>query len=215
MNDDWRLRITLEDEDAANALTQRLKDHTTPENRERTIHDRILVSSDGSDVFCYAGTREQAEATERAVEQLAADEHWRPSFELAHWHPTAERWEDADVPLPATDAERAEELRQRRSQEKVDAGRQGYPDLEVKIQCRHRGEAGELAERLRGEGLPVVHRWSSVLVGALDEASAAELAERLRHEAPAGSTITVEGNLRALYEGRPWSPFSIFGGMGG
>ncbi len=36
---------------------------------------------------------------------------------------------------------------------------------------RHRHTAGELADRLREEGIPIVHRWSYVLVGALDEDS--------------------------------------------
>ena len=73
------------------------------------------------------------------------------------------------------------------------------------------GEAGELAERLRDEGIPVVHRWSAVLVGATDEASANQLAERLRSEAPSGCEVTVEGNLRAIYEDRPWYRFAVLG----
>lgn len=215
MNDDWRLRITLEDNETADALTSRLRDHVTPADASRTMHDRIVVSSDGPEVFCYTGTREQAEATQRAVAQLAGDEGWAARYELMHWHPTAEQWEDADLPLPETDAQRADELRQRIAQERADSERQGYPDFEVRVQCRSRGEAAELAERLRGEGIPVVHRWSAVLVGASDEASAQELADRLRGEAPAGSRVTVEGNLRAIYEEKPWSPFSVLGGMGG
>ncbi|HEX8976479.1 MAG TPA: hypothetical protein VF781_08205 [Solirubrobacteraceae bacterium] len=215
MNDDWRLRITLEDNETADALTSRLRDHVAPADASRTMHDRIVVSSDGPEVFCYTGTREQAEATQRAVAQLAGDEGWAARYELMHWHPTAEQWEDADLPLPETDAQRADELRQRIAQERADSERQGYPDFEVRVQCRSRGEAAELAERLRGEGIPVVHRWSAVLVGASDEASAQELADRLRGEAPAGSRVTVEGNLRAIYEEKPWSPFSVLGGMGG
>jgi hypothetical protein len=216
MNDDWRLRITLEDDDTAEALTARLKDHTTHDDHTPVLHDRIVISSDGPEVFCYAGSREQAEATQCAVEQLAQDARWAaPQYELMHWHPTAERWEDAERPLPETDAERTEELRQRIAQERIDAERQGYPDFEVRVQCPSRGAAIELAERLRDEGMPVVHRWSAVLIGAADEATAAQLAERLRAEAPAGSQVTVEGNMRAIYEERPWRPYSVLGGMGG
>ena len=72
-----------------------------------------------------------------------------------------------------------------------------------------------MADRLRDEGMPVVQRWRAVLVGAADEDSAAQLAERLKGEAPAGSEVTAEGSLRAVYEERPWRPFAIFGGMGG
>jgi hypothetical protein len=215
MNDDWRLRIELADSGQAGALTEQLKAHTLEEDHTPSMHDRIVVSQDGSEVFCYAGSREQAEATRAAVQKLVAGHGWSADYELTHWHPTAEEWEDPDVPLPQTDAERAEELSRRVAQERADSEAQGYPEFEVRVQCASRGEAGELAERLREEGIPVVHRWSAVLVGALDEASANQLAERLRGLAPAGSVVSVEGNLRAIYDERPWRSFSVLGGLGG
>ncbi len=215
MNDDWRLRIELADGGQAGQLTEELKAHTLPDDRTRSIHDRIVVSHDGAEVFCYAGTREQAQATRTAIEQLVAERGWPAAYELKHWHPTAEEWEDPDLPLPATDAERAEEVQRRVAQERVDSEQQGYPEFEVRVQCASRGEAGELAERLRDAGIPVVHRWSAVLLGAADEASANQLAERVRGLAPSGSAVSVEGNLRAIYDERPWRPFSVLGGLGG
>jgi hypothetical protein len=42
------------------------------------------------------------------------------------------------------------------------------------------------------------------------------LAERLRGEAPPGSTVKVEGTWKAVQEETPYqSPYAIFGGMGG
>lgn len=215
MNDDWRLRIELADREQAGQLTERLKGHTAAEERTRSIHDRIVVSQDGVEVFCYAGTREQAQATQRAIEQLVTDHAWNATYELRHWHPTAEQWEDADVPLPSTDAERAQERQRRVAQERADSESQGYPEFEVRVQCSSRAEAVELAERLRETGISVVQRWSAVLLGASDEASAEQLAEGLRGQAPPSSTVSVEGNLRAIYDERPWRPFSVLGGMGG
>ena len=175
----------------------------------------MIVSADEGEVFCYAGTREQAEAAAAIVDQLATEHGWHAEVTLSHWHPTAERWEDPDVPLPDTDATRAAEHAERVAQERADSAAQGYPDWEVRIECTSRGEAGELADRLRDQGLTVVHRWSAVLAGATDEDSANALAEQLRARAPAGATVTVEGNLRAVYEDRPWRPFSILGGLAG
>ena len=215
MNDDWRLRITLGDPGDARALTEELRALGLQEDLRRTLHDRVIVSTDASEVFCYAGTREQAEAAAQTVTRLAAEHSWSPAIELRHWHPTAETWEEADAPLPDSDATRAAEHAERIAAERAESTEQGYPEFEVRIQCHSRGEAGELAERLRDEGIPVVHRWSAVLVGATDEDSAQRLAQRLCTEAPGGATVTVEGNLRAVYDDRPWRPFSIFGGMGG
>ncbi|MDQ6836257.1 MAG: hypothetical protein M3016_08735 [Actinomycetota bacterium] len=215
MNDDWRLRINTGDRARAGELSEELKAHALEDDGARSIHDRVIVSVDDTEVFCYAGTLEQAQETQAAIERLVANHGWSLDFELDHWHPTAERWEDSDVPLPETDAELAEEMRERIAQERADSQRQGYPEFEVRVQCATRGEAAELAEHLRGEGVDVVHRWSAVLIGAADEASAEQLAQRLRGEAPSGSAITVEGNLRAIYDERPWRPFSVFGGLAG
>ncbi len=215
MDDDWRLRITLTDSGSAGTLTEELRTHTLQEDLRRTMHDRVIVSSDASEVFCYAGTREQAETTAQTVTRLADEHGWNPEIELRHWHPTAERWEQADVPLPGDDAARAAERAERIAQERDESAQQGYPEFEVRVQCASRGQAGELATRLRDEGIPVVQRFSAVLVGATDEDSAEQLAERLRGEAPSGAQVTVEGNLRAVYEDGPWRPFSILGGMGG
>ncbi len=215
MDDDWRLRIRLTDSREAGELTEELRAHTLQEDLRRTMHDRVIVSTDAADVFCYAGDREQAEAAAQTVTRLAGQRSWEPRFELRHWHPTAERWEEADVPLPADDAARAAERAERIAAERDESAQQGYPEFEVRVQCGSRGQAGELATRLRDRGIPVVQRFSAVLVGAADEDSAEQLARRLRGEAPGGAQVTVEGNLRAVYDDGPWRPFSILGGMGG
>ncbi|MGI9183602.1 MAG: hypothetical protein ACR2GZ_01335 [Solirubrobacteraceae bacterium] len=215
MNDDWRVRIDLGDGHRARELTDELRAQTLQEDSKRSLHDRVIVSADEGEVFCYTDTHEQAERASTMIEALAAHHSWAAPVELRHWHPTAERWEEPDVPLPADDAARAAERHQRIEQERVDSADQGYPELEVRVQCASHGDANALAERLRDEGIPVVSRWRAVLVGALDEDSAAQLAKRLEAEAPAGSEVTVEGNLRVVYEDGPWRPFAILGGLGG
>jgi hypothetical protein len=209
MNDDWRLRIGLHDRTIANELTEIERDPG------QTLEDRIVVSVDANEVFCYAGTRAQIDRARSLIEQLQADRGWELAFELSHWHPTAEQWEAPDTPLPQTDAELADERRERIAQERRDSADQGYPEFDVRVQCSSHGGASQLGDRLRHEGIAHVQRWTYLVVGASDEESAEALAQRLRSEAPAGSVVTVEGNLRAVYEGRPWRPFSVLGGLAG
>jgi hypothetical protein len=215
MNDDWRLRVILREQGFAHRLSELLTSEELEHDLESSFHDRVVVSIDGPELFCYTGTRGQAEAVERLIRELAAKHHWDLEVELGHWHPTAEEWQDPDAPLPADPARTDAERERRVAQERIDSADQGYPEFEVRIQCRSRQEAGELSHRLDGEGMPNLHRWSYVLVGAADEDSAQALAERLRGEIPAGSTVTVERNQRAVYEDRPWSPFALLGGLAG
>jgi hypothetical protein len=99
----------------------------------------------------------------------------------------------------------------------------GYPEWEVRVQCGSHRDATELAEKLVHEGVPNLRRWKYLLVGALDEDSADELADRIRQEAPAGSTTTVEGTAQTILEaattaaGRnPYrNPFAVLQGSAG
>jgi hypothetical protein len=215
MNDDWRLRIDLHEHAFAHQLSEALGAVEIEHQLERSFHDRVVVSVDGSEVFCYAGTRAQAEAADQLIRQLIADHGWKAEIELAHWHPVAEQWEPPDEPLPDSETDAARERAERIAAERADSAEQGYPEFEVRIQCGSRGQAGELSDRLEQEGIPNVHRWSYVLVGATDEQSAQQLAERLRNEVPAGTEITVELNQLAIWENRPGNPFAVLGGLAG
>lgn len=215
MNDDWRLRIELDEHGWAHELSERLTDRELEHDLENAFHERVVVSVEGAVVFCYAGTRDQAERAGQLVRQLADQHGWKLEVKLSHWHPTAEEWEDPDAPLPTDSVAVEEEREERVAQEREESAEQGYPEFEVRVECTSRHDAGALAHQLDGEGIPSVHRHSFVLVGATDEDSAAALAQRLRGEAPPGATVTVERNQRAIYDNRVWNPFSLLGGLGG
>ena len=215
MNDDWRLRIDLHEHSFAHQLSEALDAVEIEHQLERSFHDRVVVSVDGSEVFCYAGTRAQAEAAAQLIRQLIADHGWEADIELAHWHPVAEQWAPPDEPLPDSETDAARERAERIAAERAESAEQGYPEFEVRIQCGSRAQAGELSDKLEQEGIPNVHRWSYVLVGATDEQSAQQLAERLRIEVPAGTQITVELNQLAIWENRPGNPFAVLGGLAG
>lgn len=214
MSDDWRLRITFEEEGTANRLIERFDAGEIEHRLERSFHDRVIVSRDGAEVFCYAGTREQVQSAEKLVQSLAAEHGWRLESELRRWHPSAEAWEDPEKPLPQGDAQLAAEHAELIARERAEP----YPEYEVRIECSSREAASELSERLQAEGLPNVHRSHYVLVGAADEDSAAALAERVSREAPSGSKVTTEGTVAAVesvLSSAGGNPFAVFGGMGG
>lgn len=216
MNDDWRLRIEMRDSGQARELTRALEAHERESSDSGSIHDRVVVSHDDAEVFCYAGTREQSDEVRHTVEQVATEHGWQPQFELMRWHPTADKWADPDQPLPESDAEVAAERQERIVSEDADSAAEGYPEYEVRVQCGSRHEASELVRKLEAEGIPAMHRSSAVLIGANDEDGANQLADRIRAETPPGTEITVGANPRVIYEDRPfWRQFAFFGGLGG
>ena len=112
-------------------------------------------------------------------------------------------------PTPLTEQEHAELI----AQERVESATL-VSEFEVRVTCSSHHDTVELSHRLRAEGIPYVRRWRYLLIGATDEESAAALAERLSAEAPAGSTVTVEGSLAAVNAETPTNPFAVFGGLG-
>jgi hypothetical protein len=56
-----------------------------------------------------------------------------------------------------------------------------------------------------------VRRWKYILLGAVNEDAANELAERMRREAPSEAEIRVEGTFVAAQAEAPYKQFAIFG----
>ncbi len=219
MSDDWRLRVDLNDERSARELIDRLENFDREHDLSTSFADRVAVSRDGSEVFCYADTRDQIDAAAKAIRSLADEHDWQLTTELRRWHPTAEEWEDPDAALPDSQAAVAAEHGELIESEREESKKQGFPEYEVRVQCPSQRDAEQLADRLRGEGVPSAQRWQFVVLGATDEDAANALAERVRAEAPAGSTVTAQGSEQEAVEeapyATPFSPFAVFGGLGG
>jgi hypothetical protein len=212
--DDWRVHARLHGPAGfAHALKERLRAADLQHELETRFEDKVAVSVDGTDLFAYTGTREQARAVAKLIGELATDD--RPQIELARWHPTAQEWESPDKPLPQSDAEQLAERAERVARERAESATQGYPDYEVRVECESREQAEELASSLAAAGLRSVRRHTYVLLGANDEDSAASLAAQVRGLAPAGATVTVQATGKAIADDLPPNPFAIFGGLGG
>lgn len=215
MNDEWRLQVDPRDPSHAQALTGQLEARELEHDLSNAFHDRVIVSRDGTRVFLYAGSREQAESARELLLTLAQQHGWELDLELKRWHPEAEDWENPDKALPGDGSAKNAEHDTLIAAERKQAEERGYPEFEVRIDLPSRHDALRLAERLRGEGLLPVHRWKYVLVGATDEDNAKALAEQIKSEAPAGGKVSVEGTWKAAYDERPPNPFAFIGGLGG
>ncbi len=215
MSDDWRLRLELADTSSAIELTRYLGSGGVEHELDDAFSDRVIVSVDDTKLLAYAGSREQLEHAAQTIHALCTEHGWRIEQEhLERWHAVAEAWEDPDKPLPGGEDEIEAEREQQVASEHADEATEGYPEWEVRVECHSHHDTNALAEKLEAEGVPSVRRWRYLLLGALDEDSARELADRIKAELPSGCTVTVEGTLQAVASGRPPNPFAVLGGLG-
>lgn len=215
MADDWRVTLELGDDDAADALVHGLAQFELPDDRRARLGDRVAVSSDGGTVFLYADTEDVAREANALARERLRELGVTAECALARWHPVEERWEDASVPLPRTEEEWEAEHDRLQAREATESREEGTAEWEVRVELPDHHATRKLAERLEGEGIPVVRRWHYLLVGAVNEDQAHALAERIEREAPAARTVRVEASGEAAWELMPQNPFALFGGFGG
>ena len=193
-NDDWRIRIEVEEEEHATGLLNRLGGDLDKEARELAQElesRRLAVSRDSETIFVYAATRAEADSAHAVIEaQLRAHGIEAKTSQVEHWIDEEDRWDDE----PPGETWEEEELER------------GFAPWEVRVECASRQEADELSKQLEAEGYKPERRFSYLIVGTASREDADELATRLHGEVEAGGEIVLEAE--------PSNPFAIFGGLG-
>ena len=170
------------------------------------LGDRVIVSRDGRSVFLYADTEERAREVERMV--LARLGHPAAgNVELVAL--ASGRAELGGLVRPASRRPRPSGRSSTiasRSARRPSRAASGHGEWEVRVELDSHAETVELADRLEAEGIPVVRRYTFLLVGAENEDQAHELAARLEREAPKGARIEVEPGGQMVWEVAPAEP---------
>jgi hypothetical protein len=188
-DDDWRIEVDLDDEQHGYSLSERLRAGDLDDQARERLGDRVVVSRDGSRLFLYAATEEQAREAERVTRELLQQDDLSGEVTTTRWHPVEQEWKDPAIPLPASAEEVEQELERRESAEEQDAERSGTWDSHVRVELPHRRDAVELARTLESDGLRVHRRWRYVTVDLATEEAAHELADRLAGTVDAEITV--------------------------
>jgi hypothetical protein len=191
MADDWRIHITVEEQEG---LLDRLGDVLGGEARELAEElekRRLAVSRDGDELFVYASSPgEAARAGEIIGAVLREQGIEAKTSKVEHWLDAEDRWDDE----PPGETWEEEELER------------GFAPWEVRVALPSHREARELAEKLEGEGYGVERRWKYLIVGTASKEDAERLAARVHGEVEPGGDL--------IWETVPGNPFAVFGGMG-
>jgi hypothetical protein len=198
-DDDWRIRIEVEEEEHAAGFLERLTGDLDQEARELAKDlesQRLAVSRDDDTIYVYAATRAAAEQAHKVVEaQLRAHGIEAQTSKVEHWLDEEDRWDD-DPPGETWEEEELD---------------RGFAPWEVRVECPSRDEADTLAKKLEAEGYQPERRSQYLIVGTASREDADALATRLHGQVEAGGEIVAEA-----WEARPGNRwFSVFGGMGG
>jgi hypothetical protein len=192
MSDEWRVEVQLEDEGHGLTLGDRLRSLDLDDEARKRLGERVVVTRDGPRLFLYAGNEAGAREAENVARDLAGEEGLEATTRITRWHPDAEDWKDAAVPMPKTEAEREAERLEHEAAEEREAAETGRAEWELRVDLQSLHDTRELAARLSDEGIDVHRRWKHLLIPAPSEERATELADRIRGEAPQGTEIHVE-----------------------
>lgn len=183
-DEDWRVEVELNDEQHGYSLSERMRALDLDDEARARLGRRVIVTRDGSKLFLYTTTEDEADEAARVVRELSTAEGLTAEIRTMRWHPVEAAWKDSSVPLPHTESEEALERQRReeREQREVEAG--ADYDWHVLARARDRAEAAALERRLLEDELPVTRRWRFLTIGALTEEQADEIASAIRRDLP-------------------------------
>jgi hypothetical protein len=186
-SDDWRVSFSVSGPGQPSYPLRQAADDV-----RRQVGHGIAVSAGDTQIFLYADTETAAQDAERVCRDVLARHGIAAESALHRWHPLEEQWEDPDVAMPQTKAERQAEHQRLADAETAETIAAGKAQWEVRVDLGSHHQAVTLARKLESEGRAVVRRWKFLIVGARNEDEARELAGQIRPEAPSGATVTVE-----------------------
>ncbi len=192
-NDDWRIKIEVEEEHAP-GFFDRLTGDIGAEARELANElkaQRLAVSRDDSIIYVYAATHAAAEQALAVVEAVLREHGIEAqTSRIEHWLDEEDRWDD-DPPGDTWEEEALD---------------RGFAPWEVRAECASPQAARDLADQLEAEGYNPERRSQYLIIGAASREDADALAQRVHGEVEPGGEL--------VYEVEPSNPFAIFGGMG-
>ena len=188
-HDDWRVTISFPGKVQAERARILFSGHQVGEETRRRLGRTIAVGAGGTEVFLYAGTEVAAREAERIARDVLAQHHLQAGFAIHRWHPAEQRWEDPDLAMPRTEAERQMEHQRLLDDETAESLAAGVAQWQARAEFPSLHEAVAMASKLRTEGRVVVRRWNFLVIQASNEQQAQQIADRIRREAPAGTTV--------------------------
>ena len=192
--DEWRVEVRLESEGQGESLGEKLHSLDLDDEARKLLGGSVIVTRDGSHMFLYAWHRQSAEEAEKTVRNLMEHEGLSGEVQLMRWHPGADEWRPASEPMPESVAEEDAELEDHEERARPEFEQTGHYDWEAIVELPSLKQARGFGKDLHDRGLPVRRRFHYLIVGAVTEEDARELASELDEISPEGSAVGFRAN---------------------
>jgi hypothetical protein len=168
-SDDWRVTISVSGQAPAGQAQQSSSLRQVEEDVRGQVGRSVAVGAGDAQIFLYAGTETAARDAERIALDVL-DQHGIAAESALHrWHPIEEQWENPDVPVPQTEAERQAEHQRLEDTETAESLATGKAQWHVRVELGSHHHAVMLARTLENEGRAVVRHWKFLIVGVSNE----------------------------------------------
>jgi hypothetical protein len=193
VGDDWRVTVVFTQADRAGRVAQAVRKQWVDDGVRR-LGFRVAISVNGPSLFLYTATEAAVRKVDRVMREVLADHQIHAEFALDRWHPVAQEWADASVPMPESGDALAAERRRAMDSETEQSATAGRAAWQVRVTLPSHRQAAEAADRLRAGGHQVIRRRKCLVLGADNEDEAHGLAAAIGNEAPPGSSVQVVSN---------------------
>jgi len=91
-DEDWRVEVELNDEQHGYSLSERMRALDLDDEARARLGRRVIVTRDGSKLFLYTTTEDEADEAARVVRELSTAEGLTAEIRTMRWHPVEAAW---------------------------------------------------------------------------------------------------------------------------
>jgi hypothetical protein len=102
MADEYRVEVELKDSEHELTFWERLRSIDLDDHARKRLGGRVTITRDGSQMFMYASSEQDAREAEKTMRELVADDDLDADYTLAQWNAETQEWDGPDgSPKPA------------------------------------------------------------------------------------------------------------------
>jgi hypothetical protein len=96
MADEYRVEVELKDAQHELTFWERLRSLDLDDHARKRLGGRVTITRDGSQMFMYASTEQDAREAEKTMRELVADDDLDADYSQTRWNAETQSWNSPD-----------------------------------------------------------------------------------------------------------------------